>query len=205
MSNGWLSLDFIKSHFRQLESLYKTSPLSFAAVYFLIYLCIAAFAIPGAAPFTLLGGAVFGLFFGTLIVSFASTLGSTVAFLLARHFFREPLIKKYGDKIEVFNRRVEKDGALYLFFLRMNPIFPFFMINSIMGLTSMQTWRYFWVSQIGMLPGTLLYVNAGTQLGKIESIEKIVSWPILISFFLLGVFPFAVQFIFKKKTHTKKV
>ncbi len=129
-----------------------------------------ALSLPGAALLTLLGGALFGLGWGLLIISFASTLGATLAFLLSRFLFRGPIEKRFPRQFETVNRGVEKDGAFYLFTLRLVPIFPFFMINLVMGLTRIKLTTFYWVSQLGMLPGTAVYVNAGGQLGELESL-----------------------------------
>ena len=145
--------------------------------------------LPGAAIMTLVGGAIFGLLWGTVIVSFASAIGATLAFLASRYLFRDAIQAKFGDKLGAINRGVEKEGAFYLFALRLVPAFPFFVINLVMGLTPMKTWTYYWVSQLGMLAGTIVYVNAGTQIARIESLAGLVSPGLIGSFVLLGVFP----------------
>lgn len=153
------------------------------------YILITALSLPGASAMTVAAGAMFGLFIGTVLVSIASTTGATLAFLLSRFIFRETVQKRFGEKLETVNEGIAKEGAFYLFSLRLVPIFPFFLINLLMGLTLIKTPVYIFVSQIGMLPGTIVFVNAGTQLSKIESLGGILSPGILISFILIGTFP----------------
>jgi pyruvate/2-oxoglutarate dehydrogenase complex dihydrolipoamide dehydrogenase (E3) component/uncharacterized membrane protein YdjX (TVP38/TMEM64 family) len=157
--------------------------------YFLIYVAVTGLSLPGAAVMTLAGGAVFGFVWAALVVSVASTIGATLAFLASRFLFRDLVQRRFGSSLTAINRGVERDGAFYLFGLRLVPVFPFFVINLVMGLTPIRTATFFWVSQVGMLPGTLVYVNAGTQLGRIESLRGILSPELLVSFALLGVFP----------------
>lgn len=179
--------DYIESHF-----------VAAAATYFILYVMITAFSIPGAAVVTLLGAALFGFWTSLLLVSFASTIGATLAFLSSRFLLRDWVQSKFGDKLSTINQGVEKDGAFYLFSLRLIPVFPFFLINLLMGLTPISVGRYYLTSQLGMLPGTAVYLNAGTQLADIESLSGIVSPSVLISFALLGVFPIAAKWIMSK-------
>jgi dihydrolipoamide dehydrogenase len=169
----------------------------------LVYISVTALSLPGALVMTLAGGAIFGLLEGTIIISFASTIGATLAFLASRFILRDSVQSKFGEKLKAINRGIEKDGAFYLFTLRLIPVFPFFVINLVMGLTPMKTWQYYLVSQVGMLPGTLVYVNAGSQLGSLQSPAGILSPSLLISFALLGVFPLLakklVDFIKRRK------
>jgi pyruvate/2-oxoglutarate dehydrogenase complex dihydrolipoamide dehydrogenase (E3) component/uncharacterized membrane protein YdjX (TVP38/TMEM64 family) len=160
-----------------------------AAVYFLIYVLATALSIPGAVIITLAGGAIFGLWQGLLIVSFASTLGATLAFLASRFVLREWVEARFGQRLADINAGVDKEGAFYLFTLRLIPVVPFFLINLLIGLTRMKVWTYYWVSQIGMLAGTAVYVNAGTQLAQLDSVKGILSPALLGSFVLLGIFP----------------
>jgi pyruvate/2-oxoglutarate dehydrogenase complex dihydrolipoamide dehydrogenase (E3) component/uncharacterized membrane protein YdjX (TVP38/TMEM64 family) len=185
----YLTLDYFKSQQANIEAYWQSHPLLVASVYFVIYIVVTGFSLPGAALMTLVGGAIFGLAWGTLIISFASTIGATLAFLVARLLLRDMVQRRFGDKLRTANRGIEKDGAFYLFTLRLVPAFPFFVINLIMGLTPIKTWTYYWVSQVGMLAGTLVYVNAGTQLAKLESLSGILSPGLLLSFTLLGIFP----------------
>ncbi|NMT92228.1 TVP38/TMEM64 family protein, partial [Vibrio alginolyticus] len=164
-----------------------------ATVYFLAYVAITAFSIPGAAVVTLLGAALFGFWFSLLLVSFASTIGATLAFLSSRYLLRDWVQSRFGEKLVAINQGVKKDGAFYLFSLRLIPVFPFFLINLLMGLTPMSIARFYLTSQIGMLPGTAVYLNAGTQLATIDSLSGIVSPTVLASFALLGLFPILVK------------
>ncbi|MEC5216489.1 pyruvate/2-oxoglutarate dehydrogenase complex dihydrolipoamide dehydrogenase (E3) component/uncharacterized membrane protein YdjX (TVP38/TMEM64 family) [Actimicrobium sp. GrIS 1.19] len=185
----FLSLAQLKSHQDALQAAAKAGPLQVAGVFFLIYTLVTALSFPGAAILTLAAGAIFGLWFGTLIVALASCVGATLAFLSARFILRESVERRFGDKLKAFNEGIEKDGAFYLFTLRLVPVFPFFLINLLMGLTKMRVWTYYWVSQLGMLAGTLVYVNAGTELSRITSLKGILSPGLLFSFVLLGLFP----------------
>ena len=185
----YLSFDALKSSQSALARGYADQPLIFIASYFAVYVLATALSIPGAVMLTLAGGAVFGMGWGTLIVSFASSLGATLAFLAARFLLRDSLEARFNTRLAEFNRGVESEGALYLFTLRLVPLVPFFVINLLMGLTQMRTWRYYWVSQLGMLAGTAVYVNAGTQLAQLDSLKGILSPALLGSFVLLGLFP----------------
>ena len=189
----YFSLDFLKSQQAVIHSWYLANPWQTALIYFLVYVAVTGLSLPGAALLTLAGGAIFGLLWGTLIVSFASSIGATVAFLASRFLFRDAIQRRFGDKVRAVNAAVLKDGALYLFTLRLVPAFPFFVINLVMGLTPLKTRTFYWVSQIGMLLGTIVYVNAGTQLARIDSLKGILSPGLLISFALLGVFPLAAK------------
>ncbi|HWQ40281.1 MAG TPA: FAD-dependent oxidoreductase [Burkholderiales bacterium] len=185
----YLSLEYLKSQHAALTAHFDERPLSTAAAFFLIYVAVTGLSLPGAAILTLAAGAVFGLLWGTLIVSFASSLGATVAFLVSRFLLRETVQRRLGEKLRAINAGIEKDGSFYLFTLRLVPAFPFFAINLVMGLTPMRTWTFYWVSQLGMLAGTIVYVNAGTQIAGIHSLAGILSPGLLASFTLLGVFP----------------
>jgi dihydrolipoamide dehydrogenase len=185
----FLTLEMLKSKQKEIIEYKEAHPGSSMLLYGLIYIAVTGLSLPGAAILTLAGGAVFGLLWGTVIVSFASSIGATLAFLAARFLFRESVKNRFGDRLTAINDGIEKDGTFYLFTLRLVPLFPFFMINLLMGLTSIKTHTFFWVSQIGMLAGTIVYVNAGTQLGKIVSLTDILSPALLASFILLGLFP----------------
>lgn len=189
----YLSFPYIKAQQAELNQLYQQQPVLVISSYFVIYIIITALSLPGAAIMTLLGGAIFGILIGVIIVSFASTIGATSAFLLARYIFRNPVQQRFGSRLQAINAGIEKDGAFYLFALRLVPAFPFFVINLLMGLTAMKTWTYFWVSQAGMLAGTIVYVAAGTELGKLESPGDILSPSLIIAFTLLGIFPFIAR------------
>ena len=185
----YLSLDFFKSQQATIEAYRAAQPALAAGIFFAIYVAVTGLSLPGAAIMTLAAGAIFGLLWGTVIVSFASTLGATLAFLASRFVLRDWVQGKFGERLKTINAGVEKEGGFYLFTLRLVPIFPFFVINLVMGLTPIRTATFYWVSQIGMLAGTLVYVNAGTQLAQIDSPRGILSPGLLASFALLGVFP----------------
>jgi pyruvate/2-oxoglutarate dehydrogenase complex dihydrolipoamide dehydrogenase (E3) component/uncharacterized membrane protein YdjX (TVP38/TMEM64 family) len=185
----FLSLEQLRQQQAFLDHWRAAHPWLAAAGYFAAYVAVTALSLPGAALMTLAGGALFGLLWGTLLVSFASSLGATAAFLVSRFLLREAVQGRFGERLRAINAGVEKEGAFYLFTLRLVPVFPFFAINLLMGLTPMKTRTFYWVSQAGMLAGTLVYVNAGTQLAKLESVEGILSPGLLLSFAALGLFP----------------
>lgn len=188
-----LTLDNLKSQQETITAYRNAHPVLATVIFAGIYIAVTGLSLPGAAILTLAGGAVFGLLWGTLIVSFASSIGATLAFLAARFLFRDSVKNKFGDRLKAIDAGIEREGVFYLFTLRLVPLFPFFVINLIMGLTSIKTLTFYWVSQLGMLPGTLVYVNAGTQLAKIESLSGILSPALLGSFALLGLFPLVAQ------------
>ena len=185
----YLSFEQLKASQTNFAQLHAEQPLTVAAVYFVVYVLATALSIPGAVIITLVGGAVFGLWQGLLLVSFASTIGATLAFLASRFVLREWVEARFGQRLADINVGVDKEGSFYLFTLRLIPVVPFFLINLLMGLTRMKTWTFYWVSQLGMLAGTAVYVNAGTQLAQLESLQGILSPALLGSFVLLGIFP----------------
>jgi len=187
--NSFLSLHSLKASLGQFEAWRAASPVLVGLYFFLFYVAVAALSLPGAVVLTLTAGALFGLLWGTVIVSFASSIGATLAFLVSRYLFRDAIQDRFGDRLSAINNGMAKDGVFYLFTLRLVPLFPFFIVNLLMGLTPIRTSSYYWVSQVGMLAGTLVYVNAGTQLAKISGLSSIVSPGLLISFTLLGIFP----------------
>ena len=189
----YLSLATIKSRQAELDAWREARPLLAALIFFAGYVAATALSLPGAAVMTLAAGAIFGLGWGTLIVSFASTIGATLAFLTARWLLGDWVQARFGERLAALNAGVEKDGAFYLFTLRLVPVFPFFLINLAMGLTTMRPRTFYWVSQLGMLAGTLVYVNAGTQLARIDSLSAIASPALLASLATLGVFPLAAR------------
>jgi pyruvate/2-oxoglutarate dehydrogenase complex dihydrolipoamide dehydrogenase (E3) component/uncharacterized membrane protein YdjX (TVP38/TMEM64 family) len=203
----FLTLDFIKQSQAQFGQLYAEQPLLVIGSFFGIYVAVTALSLPGAAIMTLAGGAIFGLAVGLIVVSFASTIGATLAFLASRFALSESVQKKFGARMAEINKGVEKEGAFYLFTLRLVPLVPFFVINLLMGLTKMKTWTFFWVSQLGMLLGTAVFVNAGTQLAKIDSLKGILSPGLIGSFVLLGIFPIIakkiIEGIKKRKVYAK--
>jgi pyruvate/2-oxoglutarate dehydrogenase complex dihydrolipoamide dehydrogenase (E3) component/uncharacterized membrane protein YdjX (TVP38/TMEM64 family) len=184
-----LTLDMLKSRRAELAELMGTRPLVIAGLYFLVYVTFAALSIPGATVMTLAGGAIFGLLEGLVLVSFASVLGAVLAFLGSRYLFRDAVRAKFGRQIEAIDRGMDRDGALYLMSLRLNPIFPYFLVNLAMGLTRIPVWKFALVSQIGMLPATFVYVNAGTQLAHIRTLGDILSPELIGSLLLLSLFP----------------
>ncbi len=185
----FFTLENIKKHQLELVDWRDASPFIFSLAYFLIYVLITAMSLPGAVVMTLVGGGIFGLWWGTALVSFASSAGATLAFLVARYLFRDFVQRRFGDRLEPINRGIAREGAYYLFTLRLVPVFPFFLINILMGLTPVKTWTFYWVSQTGMLLGTLVFVNAGTRLAGLEELGGILSPGLLFSFLLLGIFP----------------
>ncbi|WP_440889240.1 TVP38/TMEM64 family protein [Vibrio sp. WZ-1] len=194
----YLTLENAKAQQEALNTFISQNFVLAAATYFFAYIAITAFSIPGAAVVTLLGAALFGFWTSLLLVSFASTIGATVAFLSSRYLLREWVQSKFGNKLNAINQGVEKDGAFYLFSLRLIPVFPFFLINLLMGLTPMTIARFYLTSQVGMLPGTAVYLNAGTQLATIDSLSGIVSPTVLASFALLGLFPIIAKWVMNK-------
>ncbi len=189
----YLTLDYIKGSQEKFQALYLSNRFLVIATYMGIYIAVTALSLPGAAVMTLAGGGLFGLVVGTVVISFASTIGATLACLVARFLLRDWVQDKFGGKLKTINEGVEKEGAFYLFSLRLVPIFPFFVINLLMGLTRMRLFTFFWVSQIGMLAGTVVYVNAGKELAKIDSLSGILSPGVLASFVVLGLFPITVK------------
>lgn len=185
----YANLEFLKTQQATIAKYNVSYPLYAALIFFITYIAVTGLSLPGAAIMTLAGGAIFGLLKGTLLVSFASTIGATLAFLASRYLFRKSLQQRFATRLQVINHGIEKDGAFYLFTLRLVPAFPFFIINIVMGLTPIKTLTFFLVSQIGMLAGTIVYVNAGTQLAQISTLKDIFSPELIISFTLLGVFP----------------
>ncbi|MCC6658103.1 MAG: FAD-dependent oxidoreductase, partial [Rhodocyclaceae bacterium] len=185
----YLSLDWLKAQQAAIAAYRADHPLAAVAAYFALYVAVTALSLPGAALMTLAGGAVFGLLWGTLIVSFASSIGATLAFLASRFLLRDWVMARFGRRLEAIDAGVRKEGAFYLFTLRLVPVFPFFLVNLLLGLTAMKARTFYWVSQLGMLAGTAVYVNAGTQLARIDSLAGIVSPGLLLSFALLGIFP----------------
>jgi pyruvate/2-oxoglutarate dehydrogenase complex dihydrolipoamide dehydrogenase (E3) component/uncharacterized membrane protein YdjX (TVP38/TMEM64 family) len=184
----YFSLDYFKSQQANIAAYYQANPIQTAAIFFVIYVIAIGLSFPGAALLTLAGGAIFGLLWGTVIVSFASSIGATLAFLVSRFLLRDWVQSKFGDRLKPINDGVAKDGPFYLFALRLVPVFPFFAVNLLMGLTPIKTATYYWVSQLGMLAGTIVYVYAGTQLGQFK-----LSWQLGLALILLGLFPLVAK------------
>jgi pyruvate/2-oxoglutarate dehydrogenase complex dihydrolipoamide dehydrogenase (E3) component/uncharacterized membrane protein YdjX (TVP38/TMEM64 family) len=189
----FFSLDYIKGAQADFAALYAARPLQVIAGFFAVYVAVAALSLPGAAILTLLAGAIFGLWMGTLVVSFASSIGATLAMLVSRYLLRDTVKSRLGARLADIDSGIEREGAFYLFTLRLVPVFPFFVINLLMGLTKMKAATFYWVSQLGMLAGTLVFVNAGTQLARISSLKGILSPGLLLSFVLLGLFPLVAK------------
>jgi uncharacterized membrane protein YdjX (TVP38/TMEM64 family) len=198
------TLEQAKAYHQALQSDIQENLFFYSTLYFFGYITVTALSIPGAAVVTLLGAALFGFWWSLLLVSFASSIGATIAFLSSRYLLREWVDRKFGDKLISINQGIEKDGAFYLLTLRLIPIFPFFLINLVMGLTKLTAARFYLFSQLGMLPGTMVFLNAGTQLAEITSLSGLISPNILGSLALLGLFPIVAKFIIsyvrKKRT-----
>ena len=185
----YFNLEYLKAQQAVMDAFYEQQPLLTVASFFVLYVLITGLSLPGAAILTLAAGAIFGLLWGVVISSFASTIGATLAFLFSRYLFRETIQGRFADKLTAVNKGMAEEGAFYLFTLRLVPIFPYFIINLVMGLTHIKALTFFLVSQAGMLAGTIVYVNAGTQIAKIEQLGDIASPGLILSFVLLGVFP----------------
>jgi pyruvate/2-oxoglutarate dehydrogenase complex dihydrolipoamide dehydrogenase (E3) component/uncharacterized membrane protein YdjX (TVP38/TMEM64 family) len=188
-----LTLDSIKREQVEFQALRTASPVAVAAAFFALYTLVTAVSLPGAALMTLAAGALFGVLEGTLLVSFASSIGATLAFLTSRYLFKDRVQARFGARLKAINDGVSKDGAFYLFTLRLVPAVPFFLINLLMGLTPIRARTFYWVSQVGMFPGTLVYVNAGTRLAEIESLRDVSSPELLASLIALGLFPWLIR------------
>jgi len=185
----YLSLSYLKESRQEFEMLYMENRTAVIAMFMLGYILVTSLSLPGAAVMTLAGGAFFGITAGTIIVSFASTIGATLACFVSRYVLRDWIQGRFSEKLKAVNEGIENEGSLYLFTLRLIPVFPFWLINLVMGLTKMPLRRFYWVSQVGMLPGTVVYVNAGKEVGKIENLSGLLSPGLILSFMLLGFFP----------------
>ncbi len=201
---GTLSLTGIKTHQQALLSHVEHAPLRSALIFFALYVAVSALSIPGAAILTLLGGALFALWEGTVLVSFASTLGATLAMLASRYLLRDWVQRRFARQMATVNAGMARDGAGYLFALRLMPLFPFFLVNLLMGLTRITVRRYWWVSQVAMLPATVIFLNAGRELGKVTSPRDILSPGIAFAFTLLGLLPLATRWLFSRYTSSFK-
>lgn len=191
----WLTLEGLKEQQASLLDLRMDHPWLVVGGFFIIYVAMTALSLPSAILLTVLAGALFGTLWGTILVSFASTLGSTLAMLAARYLLRDSLQTQYGQQLRRFNEGFSREGVFYLFALRLVPVMPFFIVNLLMGLLPIKTPTYWWVSQLGMLPGTVVYVYAGTALASISSLRDIVSPPLLLAFALLGLLPLATKYL----------
>ncbi len=185
----YANLDYIKEQQASFKAYTDENFILVMTMFIAIYVLATALSLPAAAILTLLAGALFGVVLGTLIASFSSSIGATLAFLMARFLAKDFIQNKYGKALEKLNKGFQQEGAFYLFALRLVPVVPFFMINVVMALLPIRTRTFYWVSQLGMLPGTAVYVLTGTQLAQIESLGDIVSFPVLSAFVLFGLFP----------------
>lgn len=185
-------------HQQTLLDRVEQAPLQSALVYFAVYVLLSALSIPGAALLTLLGGALFSLWEATLLVSFASTLGATLAMLVSRYLLRDWVQRRFAAQMSTIDAGMDRDGARYLFALRLMPLFPFFLVNLLMGLTRLRVHHYRWVSQLAMLPATVIYLNAGRELGKLTSLRDILSPGLLFAFTLLGLLPLVTRWLFSR-------
>ena len=195
--NKYSSLQNIKVQYQNLLHYYDKNKLLIHIIFIFIYIITTAFSLPFALALTLIGGALFGFWYGLILVSFGSTIGATIAFLIARFVGYEYVRINYKNQLSKFYNGFKKEGAFYLFALRMVPLFPFFMINILTALMPIKTRTFYWVSQVGMLPGTILYVFAGTQLSEIKSLSDIMSPILIVTFIFIGFFPILVKEVFK--------
>jgi len=189
----YLNLGYLKESQTAFAAYYNEHTILTIVSYMLIYITATALSLPGAVILTLAGGALFGLVTGTIIISFASTIGATLACIVSRYLLQDWVQNKFGDKLQKINNGMEQEGGFYLFTLRLLPVFPFFVINLAMGLTKIPLKTYYWVSQLGMLPSTIVFANAGKELGKIDSLSGILSPGLILSFVILGIFPIAAK------------
>lgn len=204
---SYLTLSSLKQNQELLTAQFAKDPFLISLIFGLSYVAVTSLSIPGATILTLASGAIFGLFYGTIIASVASTLGATLSFLGARYLFRQPVEQRYRERMKAINQGLQKEGSFYLLTLRLIPAFPFFLVNLVMGLTNFSVWRFSFVSQIGMLPGTFVYVNAGTEVSKIENLNGILSPGLLASFSLLGILPLLSKWIvgfFRSQKYIRK-
>lgn len=199
---GSVTLENLQARHQALLLYCQQAPRQSAALYFILYVLVTTLSLPGAALLTLLGGALFGLWPGILLVSFASTLGATLAMLVSRYLLRDWVQHRFAGQMRTVNDGVARDGAFYLFALRLMPLFPFFVVNLLAGVTRLGVWRYWWVSQLGMLPGAIVYLNAGHQLGQITSLHDILSPGVVFAFTLLGLLPLITRLLFARFSRT---
>ena len=193
-----LSLEVIKQRYQELQLLIDANPFFYYFIFFIIYIVVTALALPISLLKTLLAGALFGLLPGVILTSFASTIGSTLCFLLSRYLFKDYVQGKYQKYLGKINQGIKDEGLLYLLFLRLSPIFPFFVINLTFGLTHMKWTNFYWISQLGMLPATILFVNAGVQLSQINDVKDILTLNVIISFSALGLLPIITKRIYER-------
>lgn len=195
--NKILSFDTIKATYQDIQILINKNYILYYSAFFILYIVVTAFALPISLIKTLLAGALFGFWPGLILVSFASSIGSTFCFLFSRYALRAYIQKRFSNYLEKINKGIETDGWLYLLFLRLSPIFPFFIINLVFGLTKMKTLEFYIISQIGMFIATAIFVNAGVQISNLNSLEEILSFKIVASLTVIGLFPLLVKYIYK--------
>jgi uncharacterized membrane protein YdjX (TVP38/TMEM64 family) len=203
--NRYLSWDELRTHLDQLQSQVRERPLPALLVFVVVYTAATAFSVPAAWVLTVIAGALFGRWLGTAAVSVAATAGATLAFLTSRYLLRDFVQRRFADRLRRLNEGVERDGAYYLLTLRLVPVFPFFLVNLGMGLTPIRMRTYVWVSWLGMLPGTFLYVNAGQELGRIDAPGDVLSLPVLVSLALLGVVPLLIRLLIRCRVRLRTV
>lgn len=189
----YLDLAYIKEKQEVINNYYALNPVRTGLIFFISYILITGVSLPGAGIMTLIGGAIFGVVWGTILVSFGSVFGATMAFLIVRYLFHDFVQARFSKQLEPINRGIKNDGGFYLFSIRLIPVFPFFIVNALMALTPIKTLNFALVSQVGMIPLTIVFVNAGTQLAKIQSPSDVLSPELIFSFILIGVFPLAAK------------
>jgi uncharacterized membrane protein YdjX (TVP38/TMEM64 family) len=196
--HNFLSLEEVKESIDGIRLWRSESPLTVIAGFSLLYIVITALSLPGAALFSLSAGALFGLAEGIVIALFSSSIGALLAFLLSRYMLREIIKNRFPEQLNTIDKGIKREGAFYLFSLRLLPVIPFFLVNMLMGVTAVRSWTFYWVSVLGMSAVTVIYVNAGTQLSKIESLSSILSLEMILSFSLLGLLPFIIKGVLKR-------
>ena len=202
--NQYFNFEFLKEQQQNFNAVYLKNPWTVMGAFFFIYVFFTSLSLPAAGILTLASGALFGFKKGIILVSFASAIGATIAFLIIRYLFHDEFQRRFGDKLGVVNRGIERDGWLYLFSIRMVPVFPFFIVNALMALTPIRAWTFYWSSQLGMLIISAIFVNAGTQLATLTSPGDILKPEIILSLVLVAVFPIIAKFVFgkiKKRTN----
>ncbi|MRS13452.1 TVP38/TMEM64 family protein [Enterobacteriaceae bacterium RIT691] len=197
----WLSLTFLQQSHESAVAWYQAHPLLTSVGYFLVYVLVTALSIPGATLITLLGAAVLPFWLAVVLVSFASTSGALLAMLFSRYLLAEWVSQRFAVQMAKVNAGIAREGAFYLFALRLMPLFPFFVVNLLAGLTRISITRYWWVSQLGMLPATLIYLNAGRQLSQLQTLADILSGPMLLAFALLGLLPLVTRRLLGRFLH----
>lgn len=195
--NHYLNPEYFLSAKQEIDSIYQNSPVLFVLGFFLFYVFCATLSIPGAALLTLISGFLFNFFIGLIVVSLGSTCGAACAFLLSRFFLKDFIQKKFHSRLQKVNKGFKTDGAFYVFSLRLIPVFPFFLVNILMGLTPISLKHFVWASFLGMLPGSIVYVNAGSQLAEVKSLADVISLPIILSFVFLALLPWIMKFFLK--------